>query len=141
MKLYMIFTRKGLAVILALTVLALIVVGQFSSVNKSYADGSTHQKRMEFLSYYKISVNETAVLVKETRLPQKASGNFLEYDKITLKGGFNLTDFCGKTVTIYSYEMTSSPEKTVNLILCNNKIIAGNITDNLKGKLSPILRN
>lgn len=140
MKLYLIFTRKGLAVILALTVLTLVIVGQFSSVNKSYADGSTHQKRMEFLSYYKISVDETAVLVKETRLPQKASGYFWEYNQITLKGGFDLTDFCGKTVTVYSYELTDSPEKTVNLILCNDKIIAGNITDNLKGELSPILK-
>ena len=140
MKLYLIFTRKGLAVILALTVLTLVIVGQFSSVNKSYADGSTHQKRMEFLSYYKISVDETAVLVKETRLPQKASGDFWEYNQITLKGGFDLTDFCGKTVTVYSYELTDSPEKTVNLILCNDKIIAGNITDNLKGELSPILK-
>lgn len=140
MKLYLIFTRKGLAVIFALTILALIIVGQFSSVNKSCADGSTHQKRMEFLSYYKISVNETAVSVKETRLPQEVSGGFEEYNTITLKGGFDLTDFCGKTVTVYSYKMISSPEKTVDLIICDNKIIAGNITDNLKGELSPILK-
>ena len=29
MKLYLIFTKKGLAVILALTMLALIIIGQF----------------------------------------------------------------------------------------------------------------
>ena len=95
---------------------------------------------MEFLSYYKISVNETAFSVKETRLPQEVSGDFKEYNTITLNGGFDLTDFCGKTVTVYSYKIISSPEKTVNLIICDNKIIAGNITDNLKGEISPILK-
>lgn len=140
MKIYLIFTRKGLAVLLALTVLALIIIGQFSSINKGYADGSTHQKRMEFLSYYKISVNETAVAVKQTRLPQEISDNFKEYNQITSKGGFNLSDFCGDVVTIYNYEMISSPEKTVNIIVCGKKIIAANINDNLKGTLDPILK-
>ncbi len=140
MKFYLIFTKKGLAVILALTVLALIIIGQFSSVNKGYADASTHQKRMEFLSYYKIAVNETPISVKETILPQEMSGNFKEYNRIIVKGGFNLTDFCGKSVTIYSYEIISSPEKTVDLILCDNKIIAGNITDKLKGEIAPIVK-
>ena len=139
MKLYLIFTKKGLAVILALTVLVLIIIGQFSTVNKSYFDGSTHRERMEFLSYYNISVNETAA-VKETRLPQKNECYFNEYNKIALKGGFDLTNFCGENVTVYSYELTNTPEKTVNLIVCDGKIIAGDITDNLKGNIAPILR-
>ena len=140
MKLYLIFTRKGLAVILALVISALIIIGQFSSVNSSYPTGATHRERMEFLSAYKIAVNETPVLVKETRLPQEVSDNFKKYNQITSKGGFDLTDFCGKSITVYSYEIISSPEKTVNLIICNDKIIAGNITDNLRGTLSPILK-
>ncbi len=141
MKLYLIFTKKGLAVILALTVLALIIIGQFSTVNKAYADGSTHRARMEFLSYYKIKVNETAVLVKQTRLPQNATPNLNEYNKIALKGGFDLTDFFGKGVTVYSYELAEIPQKTVNLIVCGGKIIAGDITDNLKGNIAPILKD
>lgn len=140
MKLYLIFTKKGLAVILALTVLALIIIGQFSSVNNGYADGSTHRERMEFLAHYKISVNENAVLVKETRLPQEASGYFSDYNKIVQKGGFDLTDFLGKAVTVYSYNLKEIPEKTVNLIILNGKIIAGDISDNSKGNIAPILK-
>ncbi len=140
MKLYLIFTKKGLAVILALSILALIIIGQFSTVNKSYADGSTHRERMEFLAFYKILVNETAVSVKETRLPQDMTENFTEYNKIALKGGFDLTDFLGKEVTVFTYELAKQPQKTVNLIVCDGKIIAGDITDNLKEKIAPILR-
>lgn len=141
MKLYFIFTKKGLAVILALTILALIIIGQFSSVNKGYADGFTHRERMEFLSRYKISVNENVASVKETRLPQKASGYFGEYNKTLQKGGFNLADFCGKTVTIYSYNFKDDLEKTVNLIVLKGKIIAGYINDNLNGNITPILKD
>ena len=140
MKLYLIFSKKGLAVILALTVLALIIIGQFSSVNKGYADGATHRERMEFLSYCKISVNENAVAVKQTRLPQNPLGYFNEYNKILQKGDFDLTNFCGKEVTVYSYTLTESPEKTANLIILNGKIIAGDITDNLNQTVAPILK-
>lgn len=134
MKLYLIFTKKGLAVILALTILALIIIGQFSSVNRSHSDGSTHQKRMEFLADYKISVNENDISVKETRLPQNMSGHFNEYNEIVLKDGFDLSNFCGKNVTVYSYITKVSPEKMVNLIIFDGKIIAINITDNSKEK-------
>ena len=141
MKLYLIFSKKGLAVILALIVLALIIIGQFSSINKGYADGSTHRERMEFLSYYKISVNENAVAVKQTRLPQKLSGYFNEYNKMLQKGGFELSNFCGKEVTVYSYTLTEAPEKTANLIILNGKIIAGDITDNLNQTVAPISKD
>ena len=140
MKLYLIFSKKGLAVILALTVLALVIIGQFSSVNKGYADGGTHRERMEFLSYCKITVNENAVAVKQTRLPQKLSGYFNEYNKMLQKGGFELSNFCGKEVTVYSYTLTEAPEKTANLIILNGKIIAGDITDNLNQTVASILK-
>ena len=140
MKLYFIFTRRGLAVILALTVLALVIIGRFSSLNHSYADGSTHRERMEFLAYYKIEVDESAVLVKETRLPQKVSGFFDDYNQIIVKGGFDSSDFCGKDITVYSYKSKASPEKTINLIVNGGKIIAGNITDNLNCKITPLLK-
>ena len=140
MKLYFIFTKKGLAVILAVMILSLIVIGWFSTVNKAYADGSTHQKRMEFLAGYQIEVDENAIAVKETRLPQSTTGYFEKYNKTVLKGSSDLTDFLGKNITVYSYGLTTFPEKTVNLIICNGKIIAGDITDNLKGTVSPLVK-
>ena len=85
------------------------------------------------------SVNENAVSVKTSRLPEKLDGAILKYNEILKDGGFDLSKFCGKAIVIYSYELLSSKEKTVNLILCDGKIIAGDITDNLKGKTTPII--
>lgn len=140
MKLYLIFSKKGLAVILALTVLALILLGQFSTVSQGYADGSTHQKRMEFLSLYDLKVNETAVAVKVTRLPYEITGSAAEYNQILQKSGFNLSDFRGKEVTVYTYTVADACEKTVNILVYGGKIIAGDITDNLNGITSPLIK-
>lgn len=133
MKLYFIFTKKGLAVMLALIVSALIILGQFLTVNHRYFDGSTHSERMEFLSLYNLKVNETAVAVKETRIPDEISGAAEEYNRILQKAGFDLTNFRGKDVTVYTYKIDGFSEKQVNILVCNEKIIAGDITDNLNG--------
>lgn len=138
MKLYFIFTKRGLAVILAGIVLVLVVVGLFSGVNRGYPDGSTHQKRMEYL--LPLRVCENAVSVKQSRLPEKIEGAILKYNEILIRGGFNLENFCGKQIVIYTYGLIDSGGKTVNLIICDGKIIAGDITDNLKGTITPIIK-
>ena len=41
-------------------------------------------------------------------------------------------------MTIFTYNMKDFPEKAVNLIVFSGKIIAGDITDTLNGKVLPI---
>lgn len=141
MNFYFIFTKRGLAVILALMILALIILGQFSTVNRRYADGSTHLHRMEYLAGHDIEVFENAVITKESRIPEALNGAAKTYNDIIKVSGFELSDFKGKGVTVYGYTVKSSPEKTVNLIVCDGKIIAGDITDNLTGVISPIFKD
>ncbi len=140
MKLYLIFTKKGLAVVLSLIITAFILVGWFSTVKLGLIDGTTHQKRMEYLASLNLKVNENAVLVKQTRLPEKIEGFALEYNKIQQKAGFDLEDFRGKAVTVYRYELSDNPTKAVSIFVCNGKIIAGDITDNLNGKISSLIK-
>ncbi len=140
MKLYLIFTKRGLAVILALTVLALIFIGQFSTVSQGYIDGKTHQKRMEFFKCVNLSVDENALSVKESFIPNKLTGAAKEYNFIQQKCGFNLENFRGKAVTIYTYSLIENPYRRVSVLVCDGKIIAGDITDVLSGKISPIIK-
>ncbi|MBO5090513.1 MAG: DUF4830 domain-containing protein [Clostridia bacterium] len=140
MKPYFIFTKRGLAVMLALTVLALIILGQFSTLNYSFSDGSTHQKRMEFLSFIGVNVNETAVAVKKTVIPQEIDGNTLQYNEIQKKAGFDLLKFRGKAATIYSYSLIENSQKVVTIVVVDDKIIAGDITDYLSGEIAPLTK-
>lgn len=140
MKLYFIFTKKGLAVILAAVITVLIILGQISTVSYGYIDGSTNEKRVEYLKTVGISVNDTAVSVKYTRIPEKIDGIYSEYVSLMMKSGFNISDFCGKSVTHYAYGITDSPHKTANLLVFENKIIAGDITDNLSGEITALVK-
>ena len=125
---------------LALTVLALIILGQFSTLNYSFSDGSTHQKRMEFLSFIGVNVNETAVAVKKTVIPQEIDGNTLQYNEIQKKAGFDLLKFRGKAATIYSYSLIENSQKVVTIVVVDDKIIAGDITDYLSGEIAPLTK-
>ncbi len=140
MKLYFIFTKKGLAVIFALVILFLIIVGQFSTVNLNFIDGSTNQKRMEYFTSIGLDVNATAVLVKQTRIPEKLSGVFLEYSNILKKSGFDISDYRGKNATYYCYSLKNEPQKSVNILVVEDKIIAGDITDNLSGEITALTK-
>jgi hypothetical protein len=140
MKLYFIFTKKGLAVIFILVVMFLIIIGQFSTVNLNYIDGSTNQKRMEYFSSLGLDVNETAVLEKQTIIPQKLSGVFLDYSNILKESGFNISDHLGKNATYYCYSLKNEPQKSINILVVEDKIIAGDITDNLSGEITSLTR-
>ena len=118
----------------------LIIIGQFSTVNLNYIDGSTNQKRMEYFSSLGLDVNETAVLEKQTIIPQKLSGVFLDYSNILKQSGFNLSDYLGKNATHYCYALNNEPQKSINILVVEDKIIAGDITDNLSGEITSLTR-
>ncbi len=140
MKLYFIFTKKGLAVILVALIAIIIIIGQFSTISIGVVDGSTNQKRVAYLSSLGLKVNETAVSVKNTRIPEKLSGIYEEYNEIQKSQGFNLSNFKGKDATHYSYSLSDKENITVNILVVDNKIIAGDITDNSNGKINALVK-
>ncbi len=140
MKLYFIFTKKGLAVILTALIAALIIIGQFSTVSHGIIDGSTNQKRVDYLTSLGLRVNETALSVKNTRIPEKLSGIYYEYNEIQKSQGFNLLNFKGKSAIHYSYALTDMENLTVNILVVDNRIIAGDITDNLNGNITALVK-
>lgn len=126
---FFIFTKKGLAVIFAATIIILTVIGLFSTIKLGAVDGSTNQKRVEYVNSLGLDIDATAVSVKETKIPQKFDGVYSKYNEIQKTAGFNLADFKGQCVTVYTYITTTQPIKTVNLIVQNGRIIAGDICD------------
>ena len=95
---------------------------------------------MEFLSFIGVNVNETAVAVKKTVIPREIDGNTLQYNEIQKKSGFDLLKFRGKAATIYSYSLIENSQKVVTIVVVDNKIIAGDITDYLSGEIAPLTK-
>ncbi len=127
MKLYFTFTKRNLAVILATVVIAFILLGQFLTVNSGGVDGSTNAKRIEYLSRLGLDLNETPTDVKEITIPQNFSKVYEKYNSLQKESGFNLKNYKGKKANVYTYSFWDNKENAVHLIVCEDRIIGGDI--------------
>ena len=138
MKLFFVVTKRKLAVIFCGIVFIFVGFVWTSSVQVSAIDGLTHAKRMEYIRYLKVDVNENDYTIKETIIPENFSDVYKEYNKLQKSGGFDLSSYKGRQVTIYSYPLTSSG-KTLTLIVYDGEIIGGDIAETkIGGKMTEI---
>ena len=138
MKLFFVLTRRKLAVIFCSILFVFVGFIWASSLQVSAIDGSTHTKRMEYIRYLKVDVNEDDYTFKETVIPESFSDVYEEYNKLQKLGGFDLSNYKGKKVTIYSYPLTAS-ERILTLIIFDGQIIGGDIAETkLGGKMTKI---
>ncbi len=127
MKLYITLNKKNLSIILASVIIIFILFGQFLSANSGGIDGSTNEKRIQYLSRLGLEVNQTAVKIKDITIPEKFSSEYQDYNLLQIKSGFNLKNHKGKSATVYTYKLNDKEQ--VNLIILKDKIIGGDITE------------
>ncbi len=138
MKLFFILTKRKLAVIFCSVLFIFAGFVWTSSLRVSAIDGSTHAKRMEYIRYLKVDVNEEDYTFKETVIPESFSDVYKEYNKLQNQGGFDLSSYKGKKVTVYSYPLTASG-KILTLIIYDGQIIGGDIAETkIGGKMTEI---
>lgn len=127
MKFYFILSKKNLAVILASVIIGFILVGQFLTAKAGGVDGSTNAKRVNFLQSLGLKVNETATEIKDIIIPQNFSKVYENYNQLQTQNGFNLKNYRGKPAKIYTYSIDDDKENVAHLIVCDDKIIGGDI--------------
>ncbi len=70
--------------------------------------------------------------VREVTVPSEWNEVFSQYNAIQMQQGFDLDDFRGKNVTIYTYEVynyENKPENIIaNLMVYENKLIGGDVS-------------
>lgn len=127
MKFYFILSKKNLAVILASVIIGFILVGQFLTAKAGGVDGSTNAKRVNFLQSLGLKVNETATEIKDIIIPQNFSKVYENYNQLQTQNGFNLKNYRGKPAKIYTYSIDDDKENVAHLVVCDDKIIGGDI--------------
>lgn len=138
MKFFFTVTKKSLAWLLCLSIVIFFTSLWFSSLKAQAIDGSTHEKRMIYINSLKISVDEENAAKKETVIPSAFSDVYSNYNSLQKKSGFDLSKYKGKSVTIYSYPLISG-DKNLTLIICEGKIIGGDIADiSFNGEMKPL---
>lgn len=104
--------------------------------------GNTNYQRISFLKSINCKVQEEIVSQKEIVIPGEFSGIYENYNELQKKAGFDLSLFKGSKATVYTYKVTEyldTKHAYANLIVCNGKIIGGDIfTADLNGKMLPL---
>ena len=92
---------------------------------------SSNEERVSFLSQYGWQVNQDPVVTEELTIPKEMDESYDEYLALQSQQGFDLTQYAGKRVKRYTYEITNYPsgEQGVqaNLLLYKNTVIGGEV--------------
>lgn len=122
---YLLLTKKRIAVILAVLLLGLILAGQFLSVKAGEIDLSTNEKRVQYIATLGITLQGDDYTKKQVTIPQSFSKVYNNYNALQREAGFDLQSYRGKSVIIYTYNLDS--QTVVNLITFKGKLIGGDI--------------
>lgn len=96
----------------------------------SAGEAKTEEQRVMFLQEKGYSVDKNYKSEKkETVIPYVFSDVYKNYNEIQKIGGYNLENFCGKKVEIYTYKLIYSGRDDVyaHIILYNSAVIGGDI--------------
>lgn len=137
--------KKKLAIIFAAVVVAIAAIALLLSGGKDAAptvsqDITDNDSRVEFLKSFGWEVNTTPVESSQVKIPKDTSEIFQRYNTLQQSQGYDLTNYAGKTVMRYVYQITNYPDATepvyATLLVYKNEIIGGDITDtSAKGKI------
>ena len=126
---------------IAAAVIVIAVGGQIASARNTVKNGETNALRVEFINSIGYLVNESAVSVKETAVPNEFSDVYKKYNELQRKAGYDLLEYKGKNVTVYTYALENSDSEFVNIMVCDGVIIGGDVSDVcINGEMKPLLK-
>ncbi len=134
---YITLTKKRLFIILCAALSGLLIITQFFSVKAEAITLSTNAQRVEYIKGLGISLKNDEYTTKKVIIPEEFGEVYNRYNKLQLKANFDLSDFRGKEVTIFTYSCID--ERVVNLIVYKDKLIGGDIAEiKLGGSMSAL---
>lgn len=91
----------------------------------------TNDDRIAYLESYGWQVNPEAVAVEELLIPEEFDETYTEYLALQQSQGFDLTEYCGKRVKRYTYEITNYPTGETGvqaaLLIYKNTVVGGEV--------------
>lgn len=109
----------------------LLLGGDVSASESSAKDIKTNENRVAYLESYGWTVKEAPIAVEELQIPAQFDDTYTDYLKLQTDQGFDLTQYCGKQVMRYTYEITNYPTGEtgvqVALLIYKNTVIGGEV--------------
>lgn len=127
----------GVALVAAVLIIILLVgSGGNPSVEPSDTSrlAATNDDRIAFLAGFGWSVNGEPTETQKVRIPDETDNRvFSRYNDLQLSQGFDLTQYAGREVMRYVYEILNYPNASspvyASLLVCNGQVIGGDITN------------
>lgn len=123
-------------IILAVTgiiVIFLTFVSNHTQDGKSVSaqvSASTDSQRRDYLSSYGWETDDKFE-TKELTIPERWNDVYIDYNEIQQNQGFDLTDYKGRKVTLYTYKITNyegeSEGIVADMLVCDGILIGGDI--------------
>lgn len=121
------------AVVVAIAALIMLLGGGNDSTPTVSTDVSNNDSRVEFLKNFGWEVTTSPVESSQVKIPKDSSEIFERYNALQKSQGYDLTEYAGKTVMRYVYQINNYPDATepvyATLLVYKNQIIGGDITD------------
>ena len=134
--------RKGpiiaVAAAAALVCLALLAGSVFLPGREAAASAATgpagvrsNEDRIAYLESYGWVVGDQPVSVEELVIPEELDDSYSQYLELQASQGFDLTEYQGKRVKRYTYQVANYPsgdgEVLANLLIHKNTVIGGEV--------------
>lgn len=91
----------------------------------------TNEDRVAYLESFGWMVSPEAVSVEELRIPEEFDETYTQYLELQKSQGFDLTEYQGKRVKRYTYQLTNYPNQTepvqIALLVYKNRVVGGQI--------------
>lgn len=129
---------KKIAIILAAVVgviLAIVLLfgGSGDAAETAATTVSGNDSRVQFLKDFGWEVGETPVQSGQVKIPDEQTEVFDRYNALQKSQGYDLSQYAGKTVMRYVYQVNNFPGATepvyATLLVYKNQIIGGDITN------------
>ncbi len=125
----------GLIIVAAvLLIILLIASGSGNAAGNALPAGESNDERVAYLATFGWSVNAKPTENQKVTIPDTADNRvFARYNDLQKSQGFDLTDYAGKEVMRYVYEILNYPDATApiyaSVLVYDGHIIGGDVTD------------
>ena len=126
-------SRKAAVCIVLAIAAALFLIVVLAGIQRNAASGKVESSEdaAEYLLGLGWEVDQNAVTIQTTVLPEYFDNTISAYNKLQLEQGFDLTEQAGQEITVYLFPVTNYPNTSGDvlacLMTCKGKVIGGDI--------------
>lgn len=130
--------KKKIAMVIAGLVLLVILISTLAGGRHAAPPATqppaiaTNEDRVNFLTNFGWAVAQSPVETQEVHIPEESSEVYDRYNALQVSQGYDLTQYAGKNVMRYVYEITNYPQSSepvyATLLVYKNQVIGGDVT-------------